>query len=279
MVAGAVQWYYSQQTYALTDQGGLVTLVRQYFTGEALALGVVAAGACFTYSGLVETKGTDDAGSIRALLGEALASRRDLTIGAAAAVAYGIVYLFVSGVIVFQPGTNYGAWAGIPGPSLAAAACCGTVGTIPSLILYLLPQSHLALQIVPLDALFAVVVPLLVGFNVTVAAHSLRNRTLRTNAGWVTSLGVLVGLFTGCPTCAGLFLAGAVGGVGATSLAIALAPYQTLFVVVSIPLLVLSPLLITLNARRAVRAACPVPLPKTPQGESAPAATSATDAV
>jgi len=266
VAVGSLQWYSSQQIYAINDQGTILPLVQQYFVAELFALWVVLAGACLTYAGLTKSREKSDPGSIRYLIGDALSSRKDLAIGMAAAVAYGVVYLFISGVIVFQPGTNFGAWEGIAGPGWAAAACCGSIGTVPALIVYVAPQEHLALQILPLDALFAVVVPLLVGFNVTVAAHALRNRTLRSDAGWVGSLGLLVGLFTGCPTCAGFFLAGAVGGLGATSLAIALAPYQVLFVLVSIPLLAASPLFIEMNARRALRAACPVP---TPGGSSA----------
>ncbi len=118
----------------------------------------------------------------------------------------------------------------------------------------------MALQVLPLDLLFAVVVPLLVGLNVAVASHAVRNKDVRGNVGWMGSIGVLTGLFTGCPTCAGLFLAGAVGGLGATSLAIALAPYQMLFILLSVPLLAASPLIIAYNAKRAMRAACLVPV-------------------
>jgi len=177
-----------------------------------------------------------------------------------AAAAYELVYLFISGIVIFQPGVNAGAWAGISTPGWSAAACCGSIGTVPALIVYLSPQAHLALQVLPLDVLFAAVVPVLVGFNVTVAVHALRDKAVRSNAGWLSSVGLIAGLFTGCPTCAGLFLAGAVGGLGATSLAIALAPYQMLFILVSIPLLIASPLLVAFNARRAQRAACALPL-------------------
>jgi len=262
VAAGSAQWYSLQQIYALNDQSDILSLVQQYFAAELLALGVIVVGAWFTFAGFTKSREKRDIDSIRHLLGDALSSRRDLAIGVAAAVAYGIAYLFISGIVVFQPGTNSGAWEGIAGPGWAAAACCGSMGTVPELIVYLAPQQHLALQILPLDLLFAVAVPLLVGFNVTVTAHALRERTLRANAGWVSSIGVLVGLFTGCPTCAGLFLAGAVGGLGATSLAIALAPYQVMFVVVSIPLLAVSPFFIALNTRRALRAACPIPMPR-----------------
>ena len=262
VAAESAQWYSSQQVYALDDQGGILSMVQQYFAIELFSIGVVVVGAYLIRAGLMKSEENSDANSTIHLLGDALSSRKDLAIGIAAAVAYAIAYLFISGIIVYQPGANSGAWEGIAGPGWAAAACCGSVGTVPALIVYVAPQNHLALQILPLDALFAVVVPLLVGFNVTVAAHSLRNSTLRSNAGWVGSLGILVGLFTGCPTCAGFFLAGAVGGIGATSLAIALAPYQVLFVIVSIPLLAASPLLIALNTKRALRAACPIPMPR-----------------
>jgi hypothetical protein len=264
-------WYFEQQFYAIYDQQSLLGLVLRYYLAESLAICVVIVGAYLTYKGLRAWKKTSDPDSIRYMLAEALSSRRDVKIGVVAGIAYAVVYLVVSSVIVFQPGTNYEAWSGVTAFSWAAAACCGSVGTVPALIVYLSPQAHLALQILPLDALFSVVVPLLVGLNVAVAVHALRNRDVRANVGWMSSVGILTGLFTGCPTCAGLFLASVFGGLGATSLAVALAPYQMLFVVVSIPLLAVSPLVIAYNARRALRAACPVPRP------SAPAASTSAD--
>ncbi|HUI23762.1 MAG TPA: hypothetical protein VLY82_05155 [Nitrososphaerales archaeon] len=258
-------WYYGQNLYAFYDQQSVLALVRNYYLAEALAICVVIAGAYLTYVGQKAWKSIDDHDSVRFMLADAVSSSRDLKLGAAAGIAYAAVYLFVSSIIIFQPGVNSGAWSGLSALTWNAAACCGSVGTVPSLVVYLAPQAHLALQILPLDALFAVVVPLLVGFNVTVAAHAVRNKEVRRNVGWVSTVGILAGLFTGCPTCAGLFLASAFGGIGATSLAVALAPYQMLFVVVSIPLLAVSPLLISINARRAVRAACPVPASPRPR--------------
>ena len=254
-------WYASQNIYGIYDQQSILGLVQKYYVAEALAICVVLAGSYLTYRGVKGWRGMDNPDSVRFMLADALSSWRDLRIGLVAALGYAVVYLFVSGIIVFQPGVNSGAWIGYSPLSWNVAACCGSVGTVPALVLYLAPQAHLALQILPLDALFVVVVPILVGFNVTVAAHSVRNKLVRGNVGWMGTMGILTGLFTGCPTCAGLFLASAFGGLGATSLAVALAPYQMLFVVVSIPLLAVSPFLIAFNARRAVRASCPVPAP------------------
>lgn len=257
----SVAWYAGQTLYGIYDQQAILGLVQRYYAAEGLAICVATAGAYLTYRGIKDWRVADNPDSVRFLLADALSSRRDLRVGFAAAIAYAVVYLFVSGIIVFQPGANSGAWIEFSSMSWNVAACCGSVGTVPTLIFYLAPQAHLALQILPFDALFAVVVPILVGFNVTVAAHSVRNKLVRGNVGWVSTLGILTGLFTGCPTCAGLFLASAFGGLGATSLAVALAPYQMLFVVVSIPLLAVSPFLIAVNARRAVRAVCPIPVP------------------
>jgi hypothetical protein len=252
-------WYLAQQYFAVFDQQSLLAMVLRYYLVEGLAIGIAVIGAYLIYKGLLSNRSASDPDSIRAILAEALGSHNDFEIGITAAVLYGLVYLLISSVVVWQPGVDFGATYGVTSPSWNAAACCGSPGTVPALIVYLLPQAHLALQILPLDALFAVVVPILVGLNVTLAAHSLRNRVLRTNSGWLGSVGILAGLFTGCPTCAGLFLAGAAGGLGATTLAVALAPYQILFVVLSIPVLLASPFVMAASARKAVRAACSIP--------------------
>jgi len=253
-------WYYGQQYFAVSDQQSILSLVLRYYLVEALAICVSVIGAYLMYRGLRLGNAASGSDSIRGILAEALGSPSDLKIGALAAILYGVAYLLVSSILVYQPSVNFLTNYGVSSPSWNAAACCGSPGTVPVLIVYISPQAHLALQVLPLDALFAVIVPLLVGLNVTVAAHALRNRVLRANAGWLGSVGVLTGLFTGCPTCAGLFLAGAVGGIGATGLAVALAPYQILFVVLSIPLLVASPMIIAYNAKRAIRAACRIPV-------------------
>jgi hypothetical protein len=255
----AAYWYASQENIALYAQQSISSLVLRYYVAELLAICVVIVGVFLVYKGISSVAEGVQTDSIGAIIAEAVTSRKDFYVGAAAAVGYGAVYLLISSIVVFQPSVDFGAAYGVTSPTWAAAACCGSPGTVPALIVYLSPQAHLALQVLPLDLLFAVVVPLLVGLNAAVASHAIRNKDVRGNVGWMSSIGVVTGLLTGCPTCAGLFLAGAVGGLGATSLAVALAPYQMLFVLVSIPLLAASPLIIAFNARRAMWAACPVP--------------------
>ncbi|MDE1852962.1 MAG: hypothetical protein KGI38_04335 [Thaumarchaeota archaeon] len=254
----SIAWYFAQGRIGPLDQQSALALVLGYYATEALAIGVAVVGAFVLYRGLVRLD-RYPADSIGAIISDALSARSDLRVGILAGGLYGLLYLFAASIVVYQPSVDFQSYYGVSAPGIVAAVCCGAPGTVPYLKVYLLPQAHLALQILPLDALFAVVIPLLVGLNVAVAVHALRNKTLRSNAGWLGSVGVMAGLFTGCPTCAGLFLAGAVGGLGATSLAVALAPYQMLFVVLSIPVLLASPVVVAVYAGKAARAACAIP--------------------
>ncbi|HEV2389482.1 MAG TPA: hypothetical protein VGS04_02040, partial [Nitrososphaerales archaeon] len=129
------------------------------------------------------------------------------------------------------------------------------VGTLPWAALYLAPL-HLAVQLVPLSVLLLFIVPPLVGLNLAIALFSVRRTVSRVTGRWMVACGAAVGLFTACPTCAGFFLAESVGGIGATTLAVALAPYQAVFIAVSIPLLVLMPFFFAMRVRKT---AGPIP--------------------
>lgn len=249
-------WYYNQN-FAV-GQASAVAEVAGFYMVIAAGIGLAVLGTLLLGWGIARGRG-GPSGSVLTVLSETLASRADVKIGSLAGALYGVLYLLITSILVYQPSVDFQAAYGATGGSVAAATCCGSPGAVPELIVYLAPQWHLALQILPLDALFAVVIPILVGFNVAVAAHALRNRLLRSNAGWLGTVGITAGFFTGCPTCAGLFLAGTVGGLGATTLAVALAPYQMLFVALSLPVLLASPLVVAKFAGKAAVAACDLP--------------------
>ena len=175
------------------------------------------------------------------------------------ALLYGLFYAFVTSMIVYQPGVDFVQAYGATFPSAIITPCCGTPLFAPIVTVYVV--NHLGLLIIPLTGLLLILISVLVGLNSALAVFAFNSRVRGMGRGWLGGLGAVVGLFTGCPTCAGLFLAGAVGGLGATTIAIALAPYQILFVLLSIPLLVASPLIIALNAKRAMRSACAIPMP------------------
>jgi hypothetical protein len=261
VVLDSLGWYSAQQIIALYAQESILSVVARYYVAEGLAILTLVAGVSLMYRALLRSRGIMEPSSILAILAEALSSRFAVRLGVAAAVAYALVYSVVSSMIVYQPNVDFSSAYGVATTSWNAAACCGSPGTVPSLVIYVAPRAHLALQIVPIDFLFAAVIPVLVGLNIAVAVSALRSRQVRTGARWLGSVGALTGLFTGCPTCAGFFLSGAIGGLGTTTLAVALAPYQLLFVLVSLPLLLVGPFLTAFSVKRSMLAACRVPGP------------------
>lgn len=189
---------------------------------------------------------------------QALCSKREFRYGMIAGIAYGMFLAVISSTVVFQPTVDFSQAYGVSVPSVWPKVCCGQFGTVPAVVLYIAPQQHVAMQILPLGVFLLLVIPVLVGANVAVAAFSFRIRPLRRQRrrGVVSMFGPAAGLFTSCPSCASLFLAGSFGGLGATALAVALAPYQLLFVAVTIPLLALSPFLVAKNAAGVSESSC-----------------------
>jgi hypothetical protein len=252
-------WYYTQTTLALYAQAPLFALVSRFFILLGLATTMVLIGGYVNCRALVAVRTSSESPSVASIVSAALSSRKALKVGVLCGIAYGVVYAFASSILVYQPGVDFSSVYGVSTMGSSVVACCGGIGTVPTLVVYILPQAHLALQIVPLSLMFLVIVPFLVSVNMAVVAYALNISQVRITGGWIGSIGMLVGLFTGCPTCAGAFLASAVGGVGGTALSVALAPYQLLFILVSIPLLVASPAVVVACLKRSMSAACRLP--------------------
>jgi hypothetical protein len=102
-----------------------------------------------------------------------------------------------------------------------------------------------SILIIPINLILAIVVSTLVGFNLALNLHFLkvfRNQSQR-RFPIASTFGVFSGLFIGCPTCAGSLFT-LIVGFGASTVVSALAPLQSLFIAISIPILVAIPLLI-----------------------------------
>ena len=250
-------WFYAQTdiwTSGGTTAGGQVA---RFFFLESVSLLLVLLGTYSLYRGLEPPLGrAEGRWSIAEVLVIAVKSRRDVRIGLTVGILYAIFYAVVSSIIVYQPSVDFALAYGVTSTSWSAVACCGGYGSIPMIVVYLLPSLHLGLQLVPLDLMLLVVVAILIAFNFAVASFAFRNRPTGTRRTWLSGFGAAVALFTSCPTCAGYFLGGSLGGLAATSLAAALAPYQLAFVVVSVPVLLLSPLLVARNISKALREGC-----------------------
>lgn len=198
-----------------------------------------------------------DGTSVFAIIADAFSSKRTMRIAVAAGAVYAAAFSVLSGTLVYQPTVNFASVYGATKPGWAAAVCCGDFGSVPELNLYVSPSMHLGVQILPLSLLMLLVVPMLVTLNIALAVHSFRKRAVR-SARWAGSIGAFLGLVTGCPTCAGYFLLSAVGGLGVTAFTFVLDPYQTLFIALSIPLLVAGPFLTSYGMKRGMAANCPV---------------------
>jgi len=233
--------------------------VLRFFLLEILALVLIVAGGYTLYRYVRgQTPNGDGAWRIGDVLQNALNSRIDVRVGVISGFFYALFYAIVSSIIVYQPTVDFAQAYGATSPSWNAVSCCGSFGGIPIIVAYLSPGLHLGIQLVPLDLLFLVVIPIMIAFNFTLVSFAFRNRPRGPKKVWLGGLGAGVALFTSCPTCAGYFLGSTLGGFAATSFALALAPYQLAFILVSIPLLLVSPLVVARNVGKTLQAGCEI---------------------
>jgi hypothetical protein len=159
----------------------------------------------------------------------------------ASAFAYGLFYAVASGIVVFQPALSFSEAYHVGIPSVAIATCCGSLGETPQAVAYL--SEHLGLLFIPVNLLLLFSISWLVGLNASFASFALSFRTKNVRIGWFGGIGAFSGLFTSCPTCAAIAIISMLGGTGTLSASFFLGSLQTLFVAISIPILVAVPLL------------------------------------
>ena len=131
---------------------------------------------------------------------------------------YGAVFAFLSGMIVYSPLESFGSEYSVRIPSAVVAVCCGTAGFIPVMTVFL--TDHLGLLLIPTDVVLVVLVSGLVGLNVTLILGQYDNRPRSNSGRWLLGVGAACGLFTACPTCAGLLLSTVILGLGSTALVV-----------------------------------------------------------
>jgi hypothetical protein len=169
-----------------------------------------------------------------------------------AAIGYGIFFGFLSQILVYRADVSF-TERGINVPSLDLIPCCAAPGYMPMVTLYI--TDHFLILIIPLNVILAIIVSLLVGFNVALSIFAFRlKNSLQTKTSLAAGIGATSGLFVGCPTCAGSLISALLGigiaGAGGTSASV-LAPFQTLFIAASIPALVVAPFLTARSIRSA----------------------------
>lgn len=169
------------------------------------------------------------------VISEVLNKRVYSRIMAAATLLYGLFFAVVTGIVVYRPMENFAQEYFTQIPSAFLAVCCGSAGLVPVLTVFL--TNHLGLLIIPANILILAAVSALVGLNATLTVCVYHNRPRDASGRWLLGLGAFTGLFTACPTCAGLFFSTIVVALGSSALVI-LPSTQIYFVVGTVLLLI-----------------------------------------
>jgi len=192
---------------------------------------------------------TAGSNSLISFITGAFVNRKYWKIMAAAAIAYGIFFSLLSQILVYRADVSF-TDKGIKVPSVDLTPCCAAPGYMPMLTVYI--TDHFLILVIPINVILAAVVSGLVGFNVALSVFAYRlKKTVHATTSLAGGVGATCGLFVGCPTCAGSLFSALIGiGVaGAGTSASVLAPFQTFFIVASIPALVIAPILIARSIR------------------------------
>jgi hypothetical protein len=225
-----------------------------------LALALTVSGLCILFYGATavlinwQVDEASEDSSIASIIAQLFSRARYSRLFLLSAIVYGAFYAIASGIIVFQPAWNLSEVYHVGIPSLAVATCCGPIGETPEAVVYV--TQHVGLLLVPTNLFLLFSISWLVGLNSSFATYALSFRTRNIGLGWFGAMGAFIGIFTACPTCAGLAIIALLGGTGALSISFFLGPLQNLFVALSIPILVATPIM---SARSLHNVQCQAP--------------------
>ena len=155
-------------------------------------------------------------------------------------VIYGLFFSMTSGILVYQPEVIFSYHYGAEIPSAHITPCCGPLGYMPKIVAYL--TEHIGIQVIPINLVLQVTVSYLVATNTALAVNAI---SITKKSGGLGSVGAATGLFIACPTCIGSFLSLFVGATSAVAFTIAVTELQTLFIAITIPILILTPFIIS----------------------------------
>ena len=206
------------------------------------AFGAIAFGMYRYHREKVENKGKD----LTTIIALATWNSKSRKIFVATFIGYGLFFSMASGTLVYQPEVNFSIHYGATIPSGFIAPCCDSPGYMPKIIVYL--TEHIGLQIIPVNLVLQIVVSYLVGLNASIAVSAYM---ISKKEKGVSTIGAATGLFIACPTCAGTFLSIFIGTTSGIALSIALTQLQTLFIAISIPILVIIPYVLAKKLRNA----------------------------
>ncbi|HJU13941.1 MAG TPA: hypothetical protein VJ792_05740 [Candidatus Nitrosotalea sp.] len=196
--------------------------------------------------------------STASIISNAINNKRAKRILVISAIGYGIFFGLTSGVILYKPDINATDYGFPNPPHIELSPCCDLPGYMPMIFAFF--TQHVGLQIVPLNLVLLVAVSFLVGLNFSLSATTF---SAAKSAGKFGTFGALTGLFVGCPTCAGTAFTMLFGlGASATGITLFLTSYeaqlQTVFIAISIPILLVTPYVMARKIRKEQNGSCAV---------------------
>jgi len=175
------EWTSRQHFFAQAPESS--SFVASFFAAEFVSVALILLGLYAT----LRSNGAGAAGShlgpLLSIITSAVSDRSLKRLAAIVGVLYGVLYLFVSSIFVLQPAVDFSTYGATGAASWGFVPCCGDVGTLPKLILYV-PAAHFAVQMVPLSLLLLFIVPPLVGLNTSIALFSVRRTVTRESVAW-----------------------------------------------------------------------------------------------
>ena len=197
-----------------------------------ISFGGIAFGMYKYHKSKVENKGKD----ILTIIAITTYNSKSRKIFITIFITYGIFFSLVSGTLVYQPEINFVTHYGATIPSGFIAPCCDGPGYMPKIIIYV--TEHVGLQIIPINLTLQIIVSYLVALNASIAINAY---TISKKGKGMSSIGAATGLFIACPTCAGTFISIFLGTASGIGLSVLLTQLQTLFIALSIPILIITP--------------------------------------
>ena len=196
--------------------------------------------------------------TLSSVIAKAVNYKRAKKILIISAIGYGIFFAFTSGIIIYKPDINATDYGFPKPPHIELAPCCDLPGYMPMIFAFF--TEHVGLQIIPLNLVLLIVVSFLVGLNFALSSTIF---SIAKSGGKLGVFGAVTGLFIGCPTCAGTAFTMLFGfGAGATSFTLFLTSYeaqiQTIFIAISIPVLLVTPIIMAKKIQKSQNGSCAI---------------------
>ena len=159
-------------------------------------------------------------------------------------ILYGLFFSLTSGILVYQPDVVFSYHYDAIVPSMHITPCCDDPGYMPKIIVYI--TEHVGFQIIPINLMLQIIVSYLVALNTSIAISAI---SISKKSGGLSTIGATTGLFIACPTCVGSFLSIFIGSASAVAMTVVVTQIQTLFIAITIPILLATPLILAKKIR------------------------------